>query len=92
MGILRTLYLVFKSLLSGELIIIRRTCDGAWKCRFLFFRREDETILLNFILKSGLQHSMNAKMYVQEKFAGKNEVLDAEDWDDAFKLAIACQG
>ena len=30
-------------------MILRRICEGAVKCRFLFFLLEEDTILLNFI-------------------------------------------
>ncbi len=37
-------------------MIFLRTCDGAVKCLFLFFLREEDTILLNFIvLKSEMR-------------------------------------
>ncbi len=48
-GMLRTLYFLRKSLLNGELISFRLMCDGAEKCLLRFFRRPDDTRVLNFI-------------------------------------------
>lgn len=49
-GIERTLYFWRSSLLKGDDISLRRMCDGAEKWRARFFRRDDETFLLSFIL------------------------------------------
>jgi hypothetical protein len=49
---LLTLYFCLKTFERGELMIFLLTWDGALKWRFLFFLREEVTILLNFILKA----------------------------------------
>ena len=50
-GMLRTLYFLRSSLLSGALMIFLLMWDGAVKCLCLFLRLDDVTNLLNFILK-----------------------------------------
>ncbi len=47
---LRTLYFWRSSFDNGEDMILRRMWEGALKCLLLFFLREEETALLNFIL------------------------------------------
>ena len=49
---LLTLYFCLKTFERVELMIFLLTWDGALKWRFLFFLREEVTILLNFILKA----------------------------------------
>ena len=48
-GIDLTLYFCLNSLLNGALRSFLRTLEGAEKCLFLLFRREELTFLLNFI-------------------------------------------
>ena len=63
-----TLYLAFSSLDRGALINFLRMWDGALKWRFLFFLREEEVILLNFILVAlqykPLGHSLTEHLHV----------------------------
>ena len=62
-GILRTLYFWRKSLERGVVMIFLLTWDGALKCRFLFFLREEDTILLNFmILQMHKNHSLSTTL------------------------------
>lgn len=49
-GIDRTLYFCRSSLDRGADISLRRMCDGAVKCAFLFFRLEAVTNLFNFMV------------------------------------------